>query len=53
MAARRLSARVVAMRTGIDHSTITRLLQGVRKPSLTTAVALLRLLESEALEVAD
>ena len=53
MAARRLSARVVAMRTGIDHSTITRLLQGVRKPTLTTAVALLQLLESEALDVAD
>jgi transcriptional regulator with XRE-family HTH domain len=53
MAARRLSARVVAMRTGIDHSTITRLLQGVRKPTLTTAVALLRLLESDALDVAD
>ena len=40
------------MRTGMDHST-TRLLQGVRKPTLTSAVALLRLLESEALDVAD
>lgn len=50
MAARRLSARVVGMRTGINHSTITRLLQGGRDPSLTTLVTLLRLFASEPSE---
>ena len=44
MAERRLSARVVGMRTGINHSTITRLLgDDGRQPSLATIVALLRL----------
>ena len=47
MAERRLSARVVAMRTGIDHSTITRLLQGERQPSLGTLLALLRLFQPQ------
>ncbi|MEP6469129.1 MAG: helix-turn-helix domain-containing protein [Chloroflexota bacterium] len=46
MSARRLSARLVGMRTGINHSTVTRLLQGERQPSLATALALLRLLDS-------
>jgi transcriptional regulator with XRE-family HTH domain len=46
MRARRLSARLVGMRTGINHSTVTRLLQGERQPSLATALALLRLLGS-------
>jgi transcriptional regulator with XRE-family HTH domain len=50
MAERRLSARVVGMRTGIDHSTITRLLQGERQPSLTTLVALLRLFKPQPLD---
>jgi hypothetical protein len=49
MAERRLSARVVAMRTGIDHSTITRLLQGERQPSLATLLALLRLFRPQGL----
>jgi transcriptional regulator with XRE-family HTH domain len=47
MASRRLSARVVGMRTGINHSTITRLLQGGREPTLSTVVALLRLFGSD------
>jgi transcriptional regulator with XRE-family HTH domain len=50
MAERRLSARVVGMRTGIDHSTITRLLQGERQPSLTTLVALLRLFRPQPMD---
>jgi len=32
------------MRSGIDHSTISRLMQGHRSPSLTTAIAILRVL---------
>jgi transcriptional regulator with XRE-family HTH domain len=48
MKARSMSARMVGLRTGINHSTITRLLGGERQPTLTTAVALLRLLGSEA-----
>jgi transcriptional regulator with XRE-family HTH domain len=47
MRARRLSARAVGMRTGINHSTVTRLLHGERQPSLATAVALMRLLGSD------
>lgn len=47
MASRRLSARVVGMRTGINHSTITRLLHGGREPTLATVLALLRLFGSE------
>jgi transcriptional regulator with XRE-family HTH domain len=48
MKARRMSARMVGARSGIDHSTITRLLHGQRQPSLATAVALLRLLAAGA-----
>jgi transcriptional regulator with XRE-family HTH domain len=43
MSSRGLSARVVAMRTGINHSTVTRLALGERQPTLATAVALLQL----------
>ena len=50
MASRGLSARVVGMRTGINHSTITRLLHGGREPTLATVVALLRLFGSEPSE---
>jgi transcriptional regulator with XRE-family HTH domain len=45
MDARRMSARMVGLRTGINHSTITRLLYGHREPTLTTLLALLRLFE--------
>ena len=45
MTARRMSGRMVALRTGINHSTINRLLYGYREPTLTTLLALLRLFE--------
>ena len=44
MDSRGLSARMVGLRTGIHYSSITRLAQGNRAPSLVTAVARLRLL---------
>jgi transcriptional regulator with XRE-family HTH domain len=47
MAARGLTTRGLAMRTGIDHSTISRLMQGDRDPKLATAVALLRVLGTQ------
>jgi transcriptional regulator with XRE-family HTH domain len=43
MNARHMSARMVGLRTGINHSTITRLLYGYREPTLATTIALLRL----------
>jgi plasmid maintenance system antidote protein VapI len=47
MAARRLSTRGLAARSGIDHSTICRLTHGEREPSLSTAVAILKVLGTE------
>ena len=44
LAERGISQRVLAMRTGISHSTISRLVAGNRTPSLATAVAILRVL---------
>jgi DNA-binding XRE family transcriptional regulator len=44
MAERRLSQRALAMRTGISHSTISRLITGDRIPSLSTAIAIVRVL---------
>jgi transcriptional regulator with XRE-family HTH domain len=44
MAARQLSTRGLAVRSGINHSTIYRLARGDREPSLATAVALLKIL---------
>ena len=49
MAERRVSARMVATRTGINHSTVTRLLHGDRQPTLATVIALLQLFGSEPL----
>jgi transcriptional regulator with XRE-family HTH domain len=43
MNSRRMSARMVGLRTGISHSTVTRLLYGYREPTLATTLALLRL----------
>jgi transcriptional regulator with XRE-family HTH domain len=43
MNARRMSARMVGLRTGLNHSGITRLLYGGREPTVATLVALLRL----------
>lgn len=48
---RDLSMRMLSMRAGINHSTICRLLKGDRDPSLTTALALLRVLAAEPLRV--
>jgi transcriptional regulator with XRE-family HTH domain len=47
MAARRISTRGLAARSGINHSTICRLTHGEREPSLSTAVALLKVLGTE------
>lgn len=44
MAARRLTTRMVAVRAGVDHTTIYRLTAGERQPSLATAVAIIRVL---------
>ena len=44
MAERRISQRALAMRTGIDHSTISRLLVRGRVPSLSTAIAIVKIL---------
>jgi transcriptional regulator with XRE-family HTH domain len=45
--ARGLSARMVGMRTGVNYSTITRLMNGERVPTLATALALLRFLDTQ------
>lgn len=42
MQARRMSARMVGLRTGMNHSTITRLLYGYRQPTLSNTIVLLR-----------
>jgi transcriptional regulator with XRE-family HTH domain len=47
MAARRLTTRGLSARCGIDHSTIYRLANGSREPSLATAIALLKVLATE------
>jgi transcriptional regulator with XRE-family HTH domain len=44
--ARRLSQRQLALRSGVAHSTISRLLTETRSPTLTTATALARALGS-------
>jgi DNA-binding XRE family transcriptional regulator len=49
MAERGMTTRGLAMRTGINHSTISRLMRGDRDPSLATAIALLRVLGPEPL----
>lgn len=49
MADRDVSQRMLSMRAGISHSTISRLLKGDRDPSLATALALLRVLAPEPL----
>ena len=45
MAARGMSQRMLATLTGINHSTVSRLLNGDREPSLRTAIALIQVLE--------
>ena len=46
MAARRMTARMLAVRAGVDHTTIYRLAVGERQPTLATAVAIIRVLVS-------
>jgi transcriptional regulator with XRE-family HTH domain len=48
MKARRMSARMVGLRTGMNHSTITRLLHGYRQPTLANTITLLRLFGDDA-----
>lgn len=47
MAERGVTQRMLAMRSGMNHSTISRLLDDDRQPTLATAVALLRVLGAE------
>jgi transcriptional regulator with XRE-family HTH domain len=44
MAERRISQRTLAMRTGLDHSTISRLLKHGTSPSFGTAIAIIKIL---------
>ena len=44
MKSRRITARMLAHRAGVDHTTIYRLTIGERQPSLATAVAIIRVL---------
>ena len=44
LAVKRISQRQLAQRSGVDHSTISRLLVGQRLPSLATAIRLARAL---------
>ena len=52
MAARGMSQRMLAALSGIDHSTVSRLLSGDRQPALATALALIRVLERPRLQLA-
>ena len=53
MQQRGISQRTLAMRTGVSHSTISRLLSGDRTPSLDTAVAIIRVLAPRPLQFLD
>ena len=52
LTARGMSQRMLATLSGIDHSTVSRLLNGDREPSLRTALALIQVLERPRLQVA-
>jgi transcriptional regulator with XRE-family HTH domain len=45
--ARKMTQRLLAQRTGVDHSTISRILSGERNPTLRTATTLVRGLNAE------
>ena len=47
MAAKKISQRALGMRSGVDHSTISRLLRGDQQPSHETVRALYGVLEGE------
>ena len=51
MARRRMSQRMLALHSGLNHATISRLLTGSRDPSLSTVLALIRALEGPVVEV--
>jgi hypothetical protein len=53
MNARRMSARMVGLRAGINHSSVTKLLYGGRQPTLTTTVALVRLFAAAEVRAGD
>lgn len=53
MAARGVSQRMLGHLSGIDHSTISRLVAGDRQPTLGTALALIRVLERPRLQIAQ
>lgn len=43
-AQRRMSQRMLALRAGVDHSTLSRLMAGEREPLLSTVLAVVRAL---------
>jgi DNA-binding XRE family transcriptional regulator len=49
MEERGISQRMLALRAGVSHSSVSRLLSGDRSPSLPTAIALLRVLAVDPL----
>jgi transcriptional regulator with XRE-family HTH domain len=53
MQARGVSQRMLGLISGIDHSTISRLLSGDREPTLGTALALIRVLERPRLRMIE
>ncbi len=53
MAARRMTMRMLALRAGVDRSTISRIVNDTRDPKLSTALALLRILETQPMQVAS
>lgn len=46
MEQRRMSQRALAMRSGVNHSTLSRLMAGDREPMLSTLLAVVRVLGS-------
>jgi transcriptional regulator with XRE-family HTH domain len=53
MARRRMSQRMLALRSGLNHATISRLLAGGRDPSLSTALALIRAIDGPIVQLAE
>jgi transcriptional regulator with XRE-family HTH domain len=51
METRAISQRMLAARSGVHHSTISRLLTGVREPTLATAIALIEVLDRPSLSL--
>jgi len=49
MAERRVTQRALAMRSGVNHSTISRIVTGDRIPSLRTAIAIFTVLGTPAI----